>query len=252
MEKVEKQNRKDHQEDIRLNKFLAHCGVASRRTADELIQQGRVELNGSVVTELGIRIDPRKDTVAVDGEIVRLPEKYTYILLNKPKDTITTVSDERERRTVMDLVPLRGRLFPVGRLDRNTTGALLLTNDGELAHCLMHPRYQVAKAYIVRLDKPLSEKDRFQLLRGVRIDRKPAKAEEVTVIGNSRHREVGVVLHEGRNRQIRKMFAVLGYAVISLDRVLYAGLSCEGLKRGEWRHLTRQEVEHLRSLLQLK
>jgi len=251
MEKVEKQDSKNNQKDVRLNKFLSHCGVASRRNADEIIEQGRVEINGNVVTELGTRVDPETDTVAVDGEVVRLPEKYTYVLLNKPKDTITTVKDERGRKTVMDVVSLRGRYYPVGRLDRNSTGAIIITNDGELAHRLMHPRFEIEKAYYVRLDKPLDEKDRMKLLRGVTIDRKPAKAEEITLIEKTKRTEVGVVLHEGRNRQIRKMFEVLEYDVKALDRVAYAGLTCQGMKRGEWRHLTKKEVAGLKSLVKL-
>lgn len=249
---MEKQNSNNNQENFRLNKFLSHCGVASRRTADELIEQGRVEINGRVVTELGTRIDPEKDTVAVDGEKIRLPEKYTYVVLNKPKDTITTVKDERGRQTVMDLVPVRGRFYPVGRLDRNSTGVLILTNDGELAHRLMHPRFEVEKAYFVRLDKSLDEKDRMKLLRGVKIGRKPAKAEEVTLIEKSKRTEVGVVLHEGRNRQIRKMFELLDYDVKALDRVAYAGLTCQGMKRGDWRHLTKKEVAELKAMVKLK
>ncbi len=248
---MEKQSSKDSKEDFRLNKFLSHCGVASRRAADELIVQGRVQINGKAVTELGTRVDPQKDKIAVDGEVVQLPDKYTYVILNKPKDTITTVKDERGRRTVMDLLPLRGRFYPVGRLDRNSTGALILTNDGELAHRLMHPRFEVEKAYYVRLDKALEEKDRMKLLRGIKIDRRPAKVEEISYIEKSRRTEVGVVLHEGRNRQIRKMFEALHYDVVALDRVAYAHLTCEGLKRGEWRHLTKKEVSGLRSLVKL-
>ncbi len=248
---MEKQNSKDSQENFRLNKYLSHCGVASRRAADELIAQGRVQINGKVVTELGISVDPQKHTIAVDGEVIRLPDKYTYVLLNKPKNTITTVKDERGRQTVMDLLPLRGRFYPVGRLDRNSTGALILTNDGELAHRLMHPRFEIEKAYFVRLDKPLVEKDRMKLLRGVKIDRKPARVEEVSFVEKSKRTEIGVVLHEGRNRQIRKMFEALDYDVKTLDRVAYANLTCEGMKRGEWRHLTKKEVSGLKSLVKL-
>jgi pseudouridine synthase len=248
MEKMEKQISDVHKEDFRLNKYLAHCGVASRRTADELIRQGRVQINGKTVTELGTKIHPDTDTVTVDGERIRLPEKHTYILLNKPKDCITTASDERGRRTVLDLVPDSVRFFPVGRLDRNTTGVLLLTNDGDLAHRLMHPRYGVEKAYIARLDKPLEEKDRKRLLRGVRIEGKPAKAEEVTVIEGSKRREIGIVLHEGRNKQVHRMFEAIRYDVKSLDRVAYAGLTHAGLQKGEWRYLTKREVAALRTL----
>lgn len=248
---MEKQNSKNSQEAFRLNKFLSHCGIASRRAADELIEQRRVQIDGKVVTELGTRVDPQKHTVTVDDEVVRLPEKYTYVLLNKPKDIITTVKDERGRQTVMDLLPLRGRFYPVGRLDRNSTGALVLTNDGELAHRLMHPRFKIEKAYFVRLNKPLEEKDRLKLLRGVKIDRKPATVEEISFIEKSRRAEVGVVLHEGRNRQIRKMFEALDYDVKVLDRVAYAGLTCKGMKRGEWRHITKKEISELKSLVKL-
>ncbi len=248
---MEEQNRKDNQENFRLNKFLSQSGVASRRTSDELITQGRVQVNGQVVKQLGVRIDPNKDKVTVDGQPVRLPESYAYVLLNKPKDTITTVKDEQGRHTVMDLVPLAGRLYPVGRLDRNSTGVLLLTNDGELAHRLMHPRSGVEKAYYVRLNKPLHENDRKKLLRGVRIDRRPARAEEVTIIEKSKRIEVGVVLHEGRNRQIRKMFEALAYEVKALDRVAYGGITCQGLNRGAWRYLSKKEVAALKSLVKL-
>jgi 23S rRNA pseudouridine2605 synthase len=251
MEKVEKQISNDNQENFRLNKFLSHCGVASRRSAEELIKQGRIEINGTVVTELGTRVDPTKDKVAVDGEVIRLPERYLYVVLNKPKDTITTVKDDRGRRTVMDLVQLRGRFYPVGRLDRNSTGVLILTSNGELAHRLMHPRFEVEKAYVVRLDKPLDEKDKMKLLRGVTVDRKTARAEEITIIENTKRTGIGVVLHEGRNRQIRKMFEALGYDVKALDRVAYAGLTCESLNRGEWRHLTKKEVEGLKTIVKL-
>lgn len=248
---MEEQNRKDNQENFRLNKFLSQSGVASRRTSDELITQGRVQVNGQVVKQLGVRIDPKKDKVTVDGQPVRLPETCTYVLLNKPKDTITTVKDEQGRHTVMDLVPLAGRLYPVGRLDRKSTGVLLLTNDGELAHRLMHPRFTVEKAYFVRLNKPLHENDRKKLLRGVRIDRRPARAEQVTFIENSKRTEVGVVLHEGRNRQIRKMFEALEYEVKALDRVVYGGITCQGLNRGAWRYLSKKEVASLKSLVKL-
>jgi 23S rRNA pseudouridine2605 synthase len=252
LEKVEEQNSKDNQENFRLNKFLSQSGVASRRASDELIAQGRVQVNGEVVRELGVRVDPRKDKVTVDGQLVRLPETHTYILLNKPKDTITTVKDEQGRHTVMDLIPSSGRLYPVGRLDRNSTGVLLLTNDGELAHRLMHPKFTVEKAYFVRLDKPLQENDRKKLLRGVRIDRRPARAEKITFIEHSKRTEVGVVLHEGRNRQIRKMFETLQYKVKALDRVTYGGLTCQNLNRGAWRYLSKKEVLSLKSLVKLQ
>jgi 23S rRNA pseudouridine2605 synthase len=245
---MEKQNSKNNKKDFRLNKYLSRCGVASRRTADELIGQGRVAVNGTTVTELGVRIDSVNDRVTVDGEAVRPPDRFVYVLLNKPKDYITTVSDERGRKTVMDLVPLRTRLYPVGRLDRHSTGVLLLTNDGDLAHRLMHPRYRVEKAYVARLDRPLQESDRKKLLQGVMIDWKPAKVVEATPVEGTRRLQVGIVLHEGRNRQVRRMFEALDYEVAALDRVVYAGLTCAGVDRGGWRHLTKREVEDLKAL----
>lgn len=248
MEEVEEQNSSVNKENIRLNKFIAQGGVASRRKADELIAEGRVQINGRVVKELGTAVNPARDKVYVDGERIIPSETFVYYLLNKPKDTITTVSDERGRRTVMDLLPARRRCFPVGRLDRNTTGVLLITDDGELAHRMMHPRYKVAKSYVLRLDQGLEESDRKALLRGVVIDGKPAKALEVVILGNSRRREVGILLHEGRNRQIRKMVEFLGYKAQALDRVEYAGLTATGLRRGEWRKLSRAEIRRLREM----
>ena len=158
-EKIQKKTEEKGDELIRLNKYLAMCGVASRRKADELIQQGRVEVNGKVITQLGVKINPQKDIVTVDGKPVKPEEKLVYIVLNKPKDCITTVKDEKGRRTVLDLVKVKQRIFPVGRLDRNTTGVLLLTNDGELAYRLMHPKYKVEKAYKVEIDKPIKPED---------------------------------------------------------------------------------------------
>jgi 23S rRNA pseudouridine2605 synthase len=252
MEKVEDQNSSVHKENIRLNRYLALCGVTSRRKAEELIRQGRVQINGRVVTELATTVDPLRDKVFVDSHKVQVAESFIYILLHKPKDYITTVSDERGRKTVMDLLPGIGRCYPVGRLDRNTTGVLLVTNDGELAHRLMHPRYKVAKSYLVKIDQPLDESDRKSLLRGVMLDGRPAGALDVVLLEHSRGREVGVTIREGRNRQVRRMFDVLGYTVKALERVEYAGITAKGLKRGEWRYLSKREIKTLKELVQLQ
>jgi 23S rRNA pseudouridine2605 synthase len=252
MEKVEKQNSSVHQENIRLNRFLALGGVASRRKADDLIRQGRVQINGRVVTELATTVDTGRDKIFVDGHRVQIPDSFVYILLHKPKDYITTVSDERGRKTVMDLLPGIRRCYPVGRLDRNTTGVLLITDDGELANRLMHPRYKIAKSYLVKLEKPVGEPDRKSLLRGVMLDGKPAKAFDVVPIEYSKGRELRIVIREGRNRQVRRMFEVLGHSVKALERIEYGNLTVHGLRRGEWRYLNKHEVRALKDLVKLQ
>ena len=238
---------------VRLNKFLARAGVASRRDADAIIAAGRVTVGGAVVTEMGVKVSP-SDRVAVDGRPVGLAG-LSYVLLNKPADTITTVTDDRGRRTVMDLVALpedeKAALFPVGRLDRQTTGALLLTTDGELAHRLMHPSYGAVKLYRVALDAPISEADLERLRRGVDLDDGPARADHAAFLGAGRS-EIGLQLHEGRNRQVRRMVEALGRRVEALDRVGYAGLDLAGLKRGRWRRLEPHEVNRLRRSVKLK
>jgi 23S rRNA pseudouridine2605 synthase len=239
------------QDGMRLNKVIADAGVASRRAADAMIADGRVQINGRVVTELGVKVTPN-DQVKVDGKIIGLPERHVYILLNKPKDTITTTSDERGRRTVLDLVEQQERLYPVGRLDRNTTGALVLTNDGDLAHRLMHPSYGVERHYEVGLDRPLSFSHAKEIARGgVDLgDGDITSACEVFVDDRDR-RNVTIVLREGKNREVRRLFEAFDYTVEKLNRRAYAGLTTRGLARGEWRHLERNEVASLRHLVQL-
>lgn len=237
---------------IRLNKYLAMCGVASRRKADELIQQGRVEVNGKVVTQLGLKINPQKDKVTVDGKLVKPEEKLVYIVINKPKDCITTVRDEKGRRTVLDLVKVKQRIFPVGRLDRNTTGVLLLTNDGELAYRLMHPKYKVEKAYKVEIDKPIKPEDIEKLKSGIMLDGRKTEACDVYILPNSDRKEIGITIHEGRYRQIRRMFERLGYKVRKLHRVSFGGITVSGMKRGEWRYLTESEIKRLKKLTGLE
>ena len=232
---------------VRLNRYLAHSGVGSRREADESILAGVVTVNGSVVTELGTKVSPT-DVVQYGGHRVRM-ERKRYVLLNKPKDTITTTDDPQDRRTVISLVAeaCTEKIFPVGRLDRNTTGLLLLTNDGELANHLTHPRYGIDKIYHVTLDRNVSVEDLHRLTEGVQLDDGPAHADEVSHVGESK-REVGVKLHTGRNRVVRRMFETLGYEVVKLDRVLFAGLTKKDLGRGQWRHLTEQEVVLLKRI----
>lgn len=232
---------------IRLNRYLANAGVGSRREADELITSGAVTVNGKVVSELGTKVKP-DDIVHFGGQKLSIEQKR-YVLLNKPKDTITTTDDPHERHTVMDLIAkaCSERLYPVGRLDRNTTGVLLLTNDGDLAKKLTHPSHGAEKIYHVTLHKSVAPEDIRRLADGIHLDDGPAQADEVNYAGDSR-REVGIKLHMGRNRIVRRMFEALGYEVVKLDRVLFAGLTKKDLQRGHWRHLTDKEIAWLKQL----
>jgi 23S rRNA pseudouridine2605 synthase len=234
-------------ENIRLNKFLAMAGIASRRAADELITNGEVEVNGSVVTELGVKIYPHKDSIVVNGRSISLAQNIVYILMNKPKDFITTVNDERGRRTVLDLVNVKERVYPVGRLDRQTTGALLLTNDGELANKLMHPSSNVIKSYHVSLSKSLDAVHAQKLVSGVYLEDGKTAPAEIDIIPGTKSKEVVLHIHEGKNRQVRRMFESFGYEVDKLHRISYAGLTLHGLGRGRWRFLTPKEIKNLKS-----
>ncbi|MBO7247045.1 MAG: RNA-binding S4 domain-containing protein [Bacteroidaceae bacterium] len=236
----------DPNEDIRLNKYLANAGVCSRREADDFIRAGVVKVNGQTVTELGTKVK-RGDNVLFHDQLVNI-ERKIYILLNKPKDCVTTVDDPQERKTVMDYIKgaCKERVYPVGRLDRNTTGVLLLTNDGEMATRLTHPKFLKKKIYHVRLDKNVSADDMQALLDGVNIgDGGPARADEVSYVNDDKS-QVGIEIHSGRNRVVRRMFDALGYRVTKLDRVQFAGLTKKRLRRGDWRFLTEKEVNMLR------
>lgn len=237
-----------HQESIRLNKFLALAGIGSRRSNDELILSGDVKVNGRVVQELGIKINPLRDRVSVRGNQVFVEEREVYLLLNKPKDTITTVKDERGRTTVMELVKIKERVYPIGRLDRNTTGVLLLTNDGELANALMHPKHEVEKVYHVRLERGILHDDLRKLKTGIRLEDGIAKVNYVETLKKTKRTELFVAIHEGRNREVRRMFETLGYEVKKLDRISFAGITTVGLSRGRWRKLKMKEVEHLKKV----
>jgi 23S rRNA pseudouridine2605 synthase len=234
---------------IRLNKFLAEAGVMSRRKADELILSGVVRVNGVVVKELGSKVHAGKDNVSVRGTPVHIQQQLVYILLNKPKDCITSTDDEKGRRTVMDIVPPAPRIFPVGRLDRNTTGAILLTNDGDLANRLTHPSFHASKTYVVEVTQRVQSHDIDKLRRGIRLDDGMTSPCEIEILDAPECRHLGIVLHEGRNRQIRRMFEAQGYSVRKLDRIAFANLTLEGLRRGTWRYLEEDEVRGLKKLL---
>lgn len=236
----------DPNEPIRLNKFLANAGVCSRREADEFITAGVVSVNGEVVTELGTKIK-RTDEVKFHDEPVSI-ERKTYILLNKPKDCVTTSDDPQERKTVMDFVKgaCKERIYPVGRLDRNTTGVLLLTNDGDLASKLTHPKYLKKKIYHVYCDKNVTKADLDQIAVGVTLDDGEIHADAISYASDEDKSQVGIEIHSGKNRIVRRIFESLGYKVIKLDRVYFAGLTKKGLRRGDWRYLTEQEVNMLR------
>lgn len=236
----------DPNEPIRLNKFLANAGICSRREADEFIIAGVVKVNDVVVTELGTKIK-RSDVVTFHDEAVSI-ERKVYVLLNKPKDTVTTSDDPQERRTVMDLVKgaCTERIYPVGRLDRNTTGVLLLTNDGDLASKLTHPKFLKKKIYHVHLDKNLTKADMEQIGVGVQLEDGEIHADGINYTDEFRKDQVGIEIHSGKNRIVRRIFESLGYKVIKLDRVFFAGLTKKGLRRGEWRYLSEAEVNFLR------
>ncbi|MBQ7634850.1 MAG: rRNA pseudouridine synthase [Bacteroidaceae bacterium] len=231
---------------LRLNKFLANAGVCSRRDADKYIQAGVVKVNGQVVTELGSKV-LRTDEVHFHDQLIK-PELKIYVLLNKPKGYVTTSEDPNNRKTVMDLVKgaCPERIYPVGRLDRNTTGVLLLTNDGEMASKLTHPKYLKKKIYHVWLDKNLKQEDAQRIADGVMLDDGEIKADDIQYVNQADRKQVGVEIHSGRNRIVRRMFEALGYHVIKLDRVFFAGLTKKNLKRGAWRFLTENEVNFLR------
>ena len=246
--KIKEGPKSDESTGIRLNKYIANSGVCSRREADTYIEHGSVEVNGNLVTEMGYKVQP-DDLVRFDGTSIT-PEQKKYILLNKPKNYITTMDDDRGRKTVMDLVSnaSKERIYPVGRLDRNTTGLLLFTNDGELAKKLTHPKHDVRKLYHASLDKKLELKDLEKLRGEVIIEGKKVFIDAVSYVDGQPKSEVGIEIHSGRNRIVRKIFEHLGYKVSKLDRVIFAELTKKNLPRGRWRELTNQEVSNLQML----
>ena len=236
----------DSDEQIRLNKFMANAGLCSRREADEYIQQGLIKVNGEVVTELGTKIS-HNDVVEYDEKVVAL-ERKCYILLNKPKDCVTTSDDPNGRLTVMDLVKgaCEERIYPVGRLDRNTTGVLLLTNDGDLASKLTHPKFVKKKIYHVWTDKDIAEEDMQRIADGIELEDGPIHADAISYATDTDRNQAGIEIHSGRNRIVRRIFESLGYHVTKLDRVYFAGLTKKNLPRGRWRYLTQEEVNFLK------
>ncbi len=236
---------------VRLNKYLSSSGVTSRRKADEMISAGRIKINGKIVKELGTKIDPRRDKIEVDGRGVRRQTNLVYILMNKPKDLVTTLHDEKGRRGVLDVVKIRERVYPVGRLDRNTTGVLLLTNDGELANRLMHPKHLVLKVYKATLDRPIRERELGKLKKGVMIDGTVTVPDELYVLPESDSKEVGIAVHEGKHHLVKRIFESIDIRVVQLDRYSYAGLTHHGLQRSGWRSLTKREISGLGKLVEL-
>ena len=246
----QKQRHQEGRKGTRLNKALAEAGVASRRKADEYIAAGRVKVNGKVVAELGTRVGP-DDRITLDGEPIGIQAKRRYILLNKPKDAITTTQDEKGRRTVMDLLNVRERIFPVGRLDRNTTGLLLLTNDGDFAFRLTHPRYGIERVYEAVLDKPISLRDARAIAKGVKIGHDEHAQPCFISVEEKDGSNVVVAIKEGKNREVRRMFEARGYFVRKLNRTSYGGLTIQGVRRGEWRELKPSEVREIKKRLKL-
>jgi 23S rRNA pseudouridine2605 synthase len=235
---------------IRLNRFIANAGICSRRKADELISAGVISVNGNAITELGFKVDPSKDSVRYNGELLKR-EKMVYVLLNKPKDFITTTDDPQERKTVMNLVEKASgeRIYPVGRLDRNTTGLLLMTNDGDLAEKLSHPRNNITKIYLVELNKNLSQGDLNKISYGIELEDGLIKPDQVSYVAGGSKREIGIQIHSGKNRIVRRIFESLGYEVVKLDRVVYSNLTKKDLPRGHWRYLEEKEVIQLKHLI---
>lgn len=239
--------RKETDERMPLNKFIAHAGVAARREAADMVRKGLVKVNNEQVTEPGHKVSA-KDVVSVNGKRIYLAKDLVYVLLNKPKDYITSTSDPQGRKTVLDLLrhASKERIYPVGRLDRNTSGVLLLTNDGELAQQLTHPSHEVKKVYHVTLNKPLEKKDFEKILQGVTLDDGPAHVDVLAYADSKDKTQLGVEIHSGRNRIVRRIFESLGYDVKNLDRVVFAGLTKKNVDRGKWRFLTEKEVRDLK------
>ncbi|MCS7076381.1 MAG: rRNA pseudouridine synthase [Bacteroidia bacterium] len=238
--------------EVRLNRYIAHCGICARREADTLIKSGKIKVNGEVVKELGKKINVKTDIVEYEGKKIE-PKKFVYILMNKPKDCLCTVKDPQGRRTVLDIVEgvTPDRVFPVGRLDRNTIGVLLLTNDGELAQRLMHPSYQVPKIYQVTLTEPLQRADMEAIKKGITLDDGLVQVDDIEYVPNSYRKQVIIQIHSGRNRVIRRLFEYLDYQIEKLDRIMYAGLTKKAVPRGKFRFLDESEIEALRKMVGL-
>lgn len=233
----------------RLQKYIANCGVTSRRKAEDLIINKKVKVNGLLITELGTKIDTEKDVVTVENKKISLVNEHIYIKLNKPTGYVTTVKDQFNRKCVIDLVNVEDRIYPVGRLDYDTSGLLLLTNDGELANKLMHPKYEVYKTYIAKIDGKLNSDDLSKLRHGVKIEDYTTSPAIVDVLGSySDGSKVRISIHEGKNRQVRKMFNTVGKEVIKLKRVSFGSIEVKDVKLGEWKYLNDEEIQYLKTL----
>jgi 23S rRNA pseudouridine2605 synthase len=246
-----RKNTKEENDDlIRLNRYISNAGICSRRKADELIEAGVVSVNGVVVTEMGHKVDPYKDEIRYNGELLKR-EKKVYVLLNKPKDYITTTDDPQERKTVMHLVDKasKERIYPVGRLDRNTTGLLLMTNDGELADKLSHPRNGITKIYQLELNKNLTQGDFNKIQFGIELEDGFIKPDNISYVAGGSKNEIGIQIHSGKNRIVRRIFEHLGYDVVKLDRVVYGNLTKKDLPRGRWRYLDEHELIQIKHLI---
>ncbi|MFQ5770878.1 MAG: pseudouridine synthase [bacterium] len=237
---------------MRLNKYLAECGVGSRRKCDDLIVEGRVLINDMTETKLGVKIDEKTDKVQINGKLLKHPQHLEYFILNKPKGYITTTSDEKGRKTVLDLVKTKTRIFPVGRLDVDTSGLLLLTNDGELSFRMTHPKFEVDKIYEVKLDFVLTIADRKKLESGVYLEEGITSNCKIEFPDLKNKQLLHITLHQGWKRQVRRMFAKLGYQVLELKRIGLASLKLNGLQVGEWREMTTAEVNHLKNGVGIK
>lgn len=234
-------------EEERLQKYIARCGVSSRRKAEELILNGCVNVNGVVVTELGTKVSPEKDVVKVDNKIISETKEFIYIKLYKPEGYVTTVKDQFGRKTVIDLVNINERIYPIGRLDYNTSGLLLLTNDGDLANKLMHPKYNIYKTYIAEVDGRISDESILRLKNGVKIEdykTAPARVNLISISENSS--VVQVSIYEGKNRQVRKMLDAVGHSVRTLKRISFGKINLDDLKPGSWVHLNEEEIKFLK------
>jgi 23S rRNA pseudouridine2605 synthase len=243
--KSEIRNPKFEFDHMPLNKFIAHCGVSSRRDAAELVKLGNVKVNNETITEPGYKVSS-KDEVRINGKKITLAKNLIYILLNKPKDYITTTDDPQNRKTVLNLIRIKDRVYPVGRLDRNTSGVLLLTNDGDLSQKLTHPSFEVKKVYHVSLDRALEKKDFDKVLKGVDLEDGPARVDVLAYADSKDKKQLGIEIHSGRNRIVRRIFEHLGYEVKNLDRVMFAGLTKKNVERGKWRFLSEKEIRSLK------
>jgi len=232
--------------EVRLQKFLADAGIASRRKAEELILQGKVKVNGKTVSELGVKVNTDRDKIEFNGEIIKPVKKKVYILLNKPEGYISAAKDQFDNPSVLHLIDIKERIFPVGRLDKDTTGALLLTNDGDFSYRLTHPKHEINKVYIAEVEGRPTDEEMRTFMKGVYIDGKKTHPAKIRILKETKKNSiVEIIIHEGRNRQVRKMCEEIGHKVISLQRYAIGGINIEGLKDGKWRYLTDKEIKRI-------